>query len=138
MATVADISRRIPFRLRLTLTFAAVMIVLFGGLALLLYPRVAASLDDGIDNALHTRAADVTALTRGVKGPRLPPLPESGGAFAQIVTPQGGVLDATPGHLKPLLSGAEVRRALRAPLLIDRREDSRVLAQPSRIGDPVR
>jgi two-component system OmpR family sensor kinase len=45
MTSIADLFRRVPFRLRLTLIFAAVMVVLFGGLALLLYTRFSASLE---------------------------------------------------------------------------------------------
>jgi signal transduction histidine kinase len=46
MTAIAERIHRIPFRLRLTLSFAAVMVVLFGGLALLLYTRFSASLSE--------------------------------------------------------------------------------------------
>jgi signal transduction histidine kinase len=121
--------RRVPFRVRLTLGFAGVMIVLFGGLALLLQTRFSASLDQGINRSLHTRATDLATLVRG-RG-ELPQLSESGGAFAQIVDPATGrVRDATPGHTTPLLSPQEVRQAAAGSLLADHGENTRLLAIP--------
>jgi two-component system OmpR family sensor kinase len=126
---VGDLLRRVPIRLRLTLTFAGVMIVLFGGLALLLYTRFSASLDDGIKNSLQTRAADLASLAQGGKAGVV--LPESGGAFAQILSASGRVVESTPGHGgRALLSRGEVTQALRAPVLIGRRENARVRALP--------
>src|SRR5436190_10313057 len=101
MKAVAELLGRVPIRGRLTFAFAALMIVLFGGLALLLHTRFAASLDVGIDRALHTRAADLTSLVGARDGGPLRPrteLPESGGAFAQILGPGSSVADSTPGH----------------------------------------
>ncbi|HUE28097.1 MAG TPA: ATP-binding protein [Solirubrobacteraceae bacterium] len=120
--------RRLPFRVRLTLSFAVVMIVLFGGLALLLQTQFSASLDQGINRSLHTHAADIASLVRGEK--QLPQLPESGGAFAQIVDPATGlVLDYTPGHATPLLSPSQMRRAAAGSLLIDRGSNARLYAK---------
>ncbi len=123
--------RRLPFRVRLTLSFAVVMIVLFGGLALLLQTQFAASLDQGINRSLHTHAADLTSLVRGERQGQLPQLPEtSGGAFAQIVDPATGyVLDATPGHTAPLLSPTQARRAATRSLLLDPGANARLLAE---------
>jgi two-component system, OmpR family, sensor kinase len=133
--------RRVPFRLRLALTFAGVMIVLFGGLALLLHTRFSTSLDEGIERSLRTRADDLDTLVSGGKGNRvedLPPLPESGGAFAQILDPSSGrVVDSTPGHGRPLLNSAELARARRASVLIERREGDRLLARPLATAPPT-
>lgn len=130
---LGDLLRRVPLRVRLTLAFAAVMVVLFGGLALLLHERFSASLDAGINRALQTRAADLSTLVQG-NSRRLashPPLPESGGAFAQILAPTGVVLDSTPGHgAAPLLSTAETDRAQHRRLTVPRRNDARLLAEP--------
>jgi signal transduction histidine kinase len=133
---IGDLIRRMPIRLRLSLTFAGVMIVLFGGLALLLHTRFSASLDQGIKRSLNTRADDLTSLVAKA-GQDLPELPESGGAFAQILDPRSGrVRDATQGHGRhPLLSRAEVRRAVDGEITIDRRENARLLARP--VGTPV-
>jgi len=127
--------RRIPFRLRLTLSFAVVMIVLFGGLALLLQTQFAASLDQGINRSLHTHASDLATLIKGSR--QLPQLPESNGAFAQIVDPANGqVLDATPGHRAALLARSQLRHTPpTGSLLFDHGENERVLAQ--RVGGEV-
>jgi two-component system, OmpR family, sensor kinase len=127
--------RRLPFRVRLTLGFAVIMTVLFGGLALLLQTLVSASLDQGINRSLRTHAADLTTLVRGAR--QLPQLPESGGAFAQIVDPAtGGVLDATPGHRTPLLTGTQVRRAAVGSLFVDTPRNARLLAGPAGTQPP--
>jgi two-component system, OmpR family, sensor kinase len=119
--------RRIPFRVRLTLGFAAIMIVLFGGLALLLDATFEASLDQSINRSLSTHAGDLASLLRGRRA--FPGLPESGGAFAQIVDPAtGGVLAATPGYEKSLLGRNELRHAARASMFIDEQGKARLLA----------
>jgi two-component system, OmpR family, sensor kinase len=121
--------RRVPFRARLTLGFASIMIVLFGGLALALHETFAASLDQGIDRSLHTRADDLATLVG--REQTLPPLPESGGAFAQIVDPvTGRVLDATPGYARPLLSRTQLHRAQERSLIVIQADDARLLALP--------
>jgi signal transduction histidine kinase len=128
--------RRLPFRLRLTLSFAGVMIVLFGGLALLLQTQFSASLDQGINRSLRTHAADLATLVRGKHV--LPGLPESGGAFGQIVDPANGrVLDATPGHTAPLLGPDELQDARNGTVLIARRHNARLLAGPVATDPPA-
>jgi two-component system, OmpR family, sensor kinase len=120
--------RRIPFRLRLTIGFAGVMVVLFGGLALLLQTQFSTGLDQGIKRSLRTNATDLATLLRGAR--TLPALPvSSDGGFAQIIDPRtGGVRDATPGHAIRLLSPREVRRAAAGGLLVDR-NGARLLAE---------
>jgi two-component system, OmpR family, sensor kinase len=121
--------RRVPFRMRLTLGFAVIMIVLFGGLALGLHELFAASLDQGIDRSLRTHATDVATLVS--REPGLPGLPESGATFAQIVDPSSGrVRDATPGHTAPLLSQQELRQAAAGSLLVNHGGNARLLARP--------
>lgn len=141
MTVVGKALRHVPFRLRLVLTFAGVMVVLFGGLALLLHTRFATSLDEGIERSLRTRADDLDTLVSDGNDNRireLPPLPESGGAFAQILDPHNGrLLDSTPGHVRPLLSRPELARAQRAPVVIERREGARLLARPVATAPPA-
>jgi two-component system, OmpR family, sensor kinase len=141
MTTTGELLGRLPIRVRLTLAFAAVMVVLFGGLALLLHTRFAASLDDGIQSGLRTRAADLATLIRGSDNDsglgRHPPLPESGGTFAQILDPQGRIEDSTPGHgTRALLTPSEIERALQRQIVVGRRDDTRVLAQPLGTSPP--
>jgi two-component system, OmpR family, sensor kinase len=121
--------RRLPFRVRLTLGFAAVMILLFGGLALLLHARFEAGLDQGINRSLHARTGDLATLIRGER--QLPALPESDGAFAQVVDPSTGLVrDATPGYTGLLLTQQELRRAAVNARFIDRGDRARLLAGP--------
>jgi signal transduction histidine kinase len=137
---VGDLLARMPIRVRLTLGFAAVMVVLFGGLALALHEAFSASVDDGIARSLRTRAADLTTLVRSHEtggATARPALPESEGAYAQILDARGRVLDATQGHGgTPLLDRAEVARALRRPIVVGRREGARVRAQALDVTPP--
>ena len=105
--------RMVPFRARLTLGFAGVMVILFGGLALLLHVLVEDSLDQQINSSLQTRAVDLSSLVAGqpTSSP-LPPLPDSGGTFAQILDARTGrVLAETTGHEVPLLDRTQLRSA---------------------------
>jgi len=111
-----------PIRLRLALTFAGVMIVLFGVLFLILYTRYAAGLDTGIASSLETRAADL-AVIASESDARLaahPILPERSGGFAQILDANGQVLASTPGLAgRSLLSASQRARTLQAPLSVE-------------------
>lgn len=122
---------RIPIRLKLALTFAGVMVVLFGVLFLLLYVRFAAGLDEGIKSSVETRAADLYAVARESDA-RLhsqPQLPEGSGGFAQILDAAGQPLAYTPGlgH-RSLLSPAELARALRHQITVEPGNNVHLLA----------
>ena len=121
--------RRVPFRARLTLGFAAVMIVLFGGLALLLHERFAASLDQGLDRSLHTHAADLATLVHGQRA-RSQRCPRPAIRSRRSSTRRTGrVRDATPGHVAPLLNRAQLRLAATSSLTINDGDDARLRAQ---------
>lgn len=128
--------RRIPFRVRLALSFAVVMVVLFGTLALLLHEVFGDSLDQNINRGLRTRADDLATLVSGRS--QLPALPETGGAFAQIVDPATGqVRDVTPGDGARLLSLGQIRQAAAGSLLVDVNGNARVLARPVATRPPA-
>ncbi len=111
--------RMVPFRARLTLGFAGVMVILFGGLALLLHVLVENSLDQQINRSLQTRAVDIRTLVDGRSASSPLRLLDSGGTFAQILDPRTGkVLAETTGHGGPLLDHAQLRRASQRPGLI--------------------
>jgi hypothetical protein len=108
--------RMVPFRARLTLGFAGVMVILFGGLALLLHVLVENSLDLQINRSLQTRAVDIRTLVDG--RPAGSPLRflDSDGTFAQILDPRTGkVLAETTGHGGPLLDHRSCGGPLSAP-----------------------
>jgi hypothetical protein len=125
---------RRSIRLKLTLAFAGVSAVLLGGLALALYFSFEVGLDDGINRSLDARAAELGALERPAK-PTLaarPPLAESSGAFAEILSLHGKVLDATAGLRHTPLLDARAITALHGSTLISDRGNSRLLARPLR------
>jgi two-component system, OmpR family, sensor kinase len=115
---------RLPIRLRLTLVFAAAMAVLLLATGLFLYLRLEAALDETIDQSLRGRADDVAALVRAAgSGLRAEDsrLLEQEENVAQVLDPDGDVLDSTPGvgdH--PLLSDAQLARAVQGTILVDR------------------
>jgi two-component system OmpR family sensor kinase len=111
-----------PIRLRLALTFAGVMIVLFGVLFLVLYTSYANGLDAGIKSSLETGAADL-AVIASESDARLqahPVLPERSGGFAQIIDADGQVLASTAGlKSSSLLSPAQLTQTLRGTVSIE-------------------
>ena len=112
---------RMPIRMKLALTFAGAMVVLFGVLFLLLYAAFAAGLNNGIASSLENRAADLAPLAR--QSYRYlqahPVLPQGSGGFAQIVGPGGHVLASTPDlGRQPLLDRAELTRAAHGPISV--------------------
>jgi signal transduction histidine kinase len=140
MKLPSDPLGRLPVRARLTLAFAALMVVLFGGLALLLHTRFAASLDAGLVHGMDIRAADLTTLIRSDDGRLRPPgrLPASAGTSAQVLAPDGHIVDATPGRgARSLLTPAEIRRALRGRVVITRGERAKLVARPLSTRPPA-
>jgi len=80
---------RLPVRVRLTLSFAGAMVVLFGGIALLLYANFEAGLNKSIDNSLDSRAAELQpfiAAKAGLNAPLVPYGPD----IAQIADSRSG------------------------------------------------
>ncbi len=127
---------RLPIRIRLTLAFALAMAVVLSATGLFLYLRLGSALDRTIDQGLRARAADVAALVEqadsGLSEARSLRRPESG--FAQVLGPDGRIVDATPGVANGrLLGAAELARAQRGERFfgtaIDE-EDVRLLALP--------
>lgn len=115
---------RVPVRVRVALAFTAVMAVLLTATGLWLYARLGNTLDATVDRTLSQRAADVTALIRsddaGLSETGRSPLTERGESLAQIVDPEGTIVDAPPAlRDKPLLSSREVRRATRDTIVVE-------------------
>jgi heavy metal sensor kinase len=122
---------RVPIRLKLALTFAGMMIVLFGVLSFLLYFQFAAGLDAGIRSSLDTRAADLSATARESNHQLLahPALPVGSDGFAQILDPAGRILASTPGRGDhSLLTAVEVARALHGRVEVNQGERVQLLA----------
>jgi two-component system, OmpR family, sensor kinase len=120
---------------------AAVLTVIGVGL----YLQFEAHLDETLNQGLRSRAGDVSALIQGrrpgLASPGRSVLVERGESFAQILDVRGGVVDASPKlHGGPLLTAAELRRAARGTIILDRpnpfeaAEPARLLATPVSTG----
>jgi two-component system, OmpR family, sensor kinase len=121
----------------------APVLAIAGGL---IYQRFSADLDSAINNGLRSRAADVRALIReSDSGLRQGRLSEHSDSFAEILSPDGRVLDATAElHGQVLLSLVDRRRASRQAIFLQRKgppvraNESRLLALPvSANGKPA-
>ncbi len=118
-------SARLPIRLRLTLAFAAAMALVLAAAGVFVYLRLAAALDETLDNGLRSRADSVAALVRQADSSldRLgrDVLVEPDERFPQVLDPAGRVVDATPlvGD-RPLLSATEIDDATRRTVTLDR------------------
>jgi len=116
---------RVPIRLRLTLAFAIAMAVVLVATGLFLYLRLEAALDRTIDQSLRGRADDVAALVRasgsGLREEGGSRLVEQEENVAQVLDPDGVILDSTPGvggHR--LLTDPQLARAAQATIMVDR------------------
>ena len=131
----------LPLRIRLALVFSIAMALVLGGAGWFAYARVGSALDHALDQQLRGRAQDLSALIQrgGSLGTTDGRLVEQGEEFAQVLTSDGRVVDATPPLRRfPLLHGSELRRARRGTLTVDRPsvpgldEPARMLAVPVR------
>jgi signal transduction histidine kinase len=117
---------RLPIRARVTLAFAAVMAVLLAGLGLFVYLRYESQLNEAIEQGLRSRAAEARAAALAGGGPRLGRATGAGGlaepdeSFAQIISPSGRVVDASP-HVgtDPVLDASRLEAAAARPVLFD-------------------
>ncbi len=92
---------RLSLRLRLTLVFALAMAVVLVGVGAFLYVRLGDSLLEQVDESL---AAQADTLAAAVQSGEVEETLEGGEEeFAQVLTPDGDVLAATPGFEAPLL-----------------------------------
>ncbi|MEV4420118.1 ATP-binding protein [Patulibacter sp. NPDC049589] len=132
---------RLPIRLRVAATFALVMATLLALAGAGLYVALGATLRSGIDDALRTRAADVAAIASEVTDGRsdTSPLTERGESVAQILTPAGRIVDASPTmRSTPLLTRSQLGAAARGdtyarrPAIrpVDDDDVTRLLARP--------
>jgi two-component system OmpR family sensor kinase len=120
---------RLPIRLRLALAFALAMAVVLAAIGAFLYFRLGSSLDESVDQGLETRAAEVGALAARDD------LSLSSGlgddeSFAQVISPDGTIVDSTPQvGARPLLEPAELRAAAQGVVKLER-GGARLLARP--------
>ena len=129
----------LPIRLRVTAAFAVAMAAVLAASGLFLYLRLDSHLALALDRELQLRAQDLAAL---VSQPHSSLARDDGGRFvergesyAQLLAPDGRVVEATrPLGRAPLLSRSELGRARRGPIYVDEssvpglNEGSRLLA----------
>jgi two-component system, OmpR family, sensor kinase len=126
--------RRVPIRLRLTLTFAAVTAVILFVLALVLHAVFQAELTRGIDMELRSRAEVVRAAIER----RDPAVMLAGGnlidpdeAFAQVLSPTDRIVASTSGVAgRPMLTPGQVKGASAGPVFLT--------TMVAGVDDPVR
>jgi len=137
---------RLGLRLKMTFAFAGATAVLLGALGMFVYLRFESSLDGSLNLGLRSRADDVRALVTqadsGLRQAGGTSLASPGERFAQIVRPNGSVLDETRSlPSRSLLSRGELSRADVGPTFIERKTipgaagSSRLLAIPVRAQD---
>src|ERR1035441_8055075 len=132
---------RVPTRLRLTLVFAAMMLLVLVVTGLFVYLRFRAELDRTIDLNLRTQTAALVPLIvgseAGLASAVNSPLFQGHESFVQVVDMHGRILAATPalrGAL--LLTGRQLSAALQRTQLLTRgstaplTEGSRLLTTP--------
>jgi two-component system, OmpR family, sensor kinase len=113
--------RRLPIRVRLTIAFAGVLAATLGAAGVVIYTQFKTDLDRTIDADLGPRLADVVALCADARDPRTA-LAEAGERLAQVYGANGRLIASTRSLSRGrLLSAAEVRRATRGHLRVDRR-----------------
>ncbi len=109
---------RLPIRARLTATFAAATLLVLAAAGLFVYLRLKADLNESVDAGLSSRSAAVLAsgsATAGASGD-----PEEG--FAQLLRPNGRVIDSFGGLRGRALTPAELRSAAAGErILVERR-----------------
>lgn len=134
---------RVPIRVRLTLAFALAMTLVLASIGLFLYLRLRSGLDATVAQGLAARASDVGALVEqsddGLSEARS--LRGADDGFAQILRPDGQVVDSTAGlGGGPLLARADLERATAGSISLVRTvegEHVRLLAEPVVAQDEV-
>jgi two-component system, OmpR family, sensor kinase len=128
---------RLPIRLRLTAAFAVAFVVVLIGAAAFVYTRLDSDLTETVDDGLSTRSAAVAAGNAAAAAPV-----EAEDGFAQVISPDGAVIDSAGGVRGTALSAAELERALAGTIVFEREVEgiageARVLARPGPGGDSV-
>jgi two-component system OmpR family sensor kinase len=116
--------KRLPIRLRVAAGFAAAMALVLAATGLFVYARLGDDLSRALDQDLRLRAQDLSALVRSGHGSLARDgatrLVERGESFAQLVGPDGRVVDATPGlGGRSLLGPRERHAALHGSRFVD-------------------
>src|SRR3954447_338712 len=105
---------RLPIRLRLTVIYIVVVGVVLALIGSFLYFRTKSNLDDSIAQSLRSRQGALRAYAASPPRGAASSIPV-GERFAQLLTPDGRVLESRPAGLRPRLSPAQPREGARGP-----------------------
>jgi len=115
--------KRLPIRLRVAAAFALAMAAVLAGSGLFLYLRLESHLALALDRELEVRAQDLAALVAqphaALADDNSGRFVERGESYAQLLAPDGRVLDATrPLGRTPLLTRSELGRVRHGPIYV--------------------
>jgi heavy metal sensor kinase len=133
--------RSIPIRIRVAGAFALAMAIVLAGTSWFVYSSLSSHLALALDHDLRLRADDLSALVSQPGGSLVetsnPRFIEFGEAYAQLLDPDGRVLDGTrPLRRVSILRHDELQRAKQESIFLNRTsvpgldEPSRLLATP--------
>jgi len=137
---------RLSLRARLTVAFAAALMLVLALAAVFVYFQVRGDLNESIDESLRVRADDVAALVSGGRESEIrldqQRIAESEEGFAQVLTGDGRVEagSALLPSADAVIDPAEAARAAGGPVLFGERDvpgiagSARVLARPVEAG----
>ena len=130
---------RLPIRVRLTLAFALALVVVLASACAFVFVQMRSDMNDSIDGALQTRmTAALSLLDRGTALGFVDAglLGERDESLAQLLRPDGRMVFALGAVHVPALSGADLRRATRGRIVVERRlpgfdDTARIFARPA-------
>jgi signal transduction histidine kinase len=134
-----------PVRRQVTLAFAATLAVVLLAVGSVTYLRFHDQLMDTVDAGLRSRAAEIAGVLRssgsGAGLAETDAMVSERESFTQVLTDRGRVLAAAPSAARArVLTAAELARALRGPLVVERGlrissgDRTRMRAEPVRAG----
>ena len=130
---------RLPIRLRLAIPFALAATVVLAAIGTLLAVRLGATLEEVVDDALVTRAAELeprVASGRAILDEPIDPRER----FAQVLSEEGAVVSGTSGFdTRPILQGAALAARPGQRRVLDRLPgvDGRARILVSRVESPA-
>ena len=134
--------RRLPIRVRLTLIFAAAMLFVLAACGVVVFERVRSQVDARIDLDVSRQASALlsqvvssqSGLARGVTHPT-----GRGRQVAQVLDSDGRVVVSSPGLKRvPLLTGRQLRAALRHRVSSDRPKKDPLPSSVRLVSTPIR
>lgn len=118
--------------------FAAAMLLVLAGAALFVYVRVRAELNESVTASAQARADALVARLDGPRGgfDSSGPLLDPEETFAQVLSPDGRLLDGIGGAGEPALAPSTLERAAAGAVVLDEKVEgiegtARVVARPS-------